>query len=133
MRRILRGAFLERHEILSLHFVQGQNDKRRRAQNNTPPCHCEHLKGAWQSHYAPRDCGACSEAYARNPAPRKGAKEVVIESPSVEGRRNLIGQTQNTIVVRPFKVVQSCPGTRLKPRTTFLHFELSFRFFTFGF
>jgi hypothetical protein len=32
----------------------------------------------------------------------------------------------NTIVMRPFKVVQSCPLARLKPRNTFLHFELSF-------
>jgi hypothetical protein len=28
------------------------------------------------------------------------------------------------VVVRPFKVVQSCRFTRLKPRTTFLIFEL---------
>jgi hypothetical protein len=27
-----------------------------------------------------------------------------------------VGQIPNTIVVRPFKVVQSCPSTRLKPR-----------------
>jgi hypothetical protein len=41
-------------------------------------------------------------------------------------RDNLVSQIPNTIVVRPFKVVQYCPGTRLKPRTTFLRFELSF-------
>jgi len=31
---------------------------------------------------------------------------------------NLCAQTPNTIVVRPFKVVQSGHCTRLKPRTT---------------
>jgi hypothetical protein len=24
-------------------------------------CHCEHLRGAWQSHWKRQDCGACSE------------------------------------------------------------------------
>jgi hypothetical protein len=32
----------------------------------------------------------------------------------------------HTVVVRPFKVVQSRPGTRLKPRTTFLPYDLLF-------
>jgi len=44
----------------------------------------------------------------------------------LEGSGNPIGRVPNTIVVRPFKVVRSCPGTRLKPRTTLLRFELSF-------
>jgi len=46
-------------------------------------------------------------------------------------RDNPVGKIPNTIVVRPFKVVQSCPGTRLtrlpspggqEPRTTFFAF-----------
>jgi len=44
-------------------------------------------------------------------------------------RDNPVGLIPNTIVVRPFKVVRSCPGTRLKPRTTFSEifaFGLSF-------
>jgi len=41
-------------------------------------------------------------------------------------RGNPIGRVLNKIVVRPFKVVRSCPGTRLKPRTTLLRFKLSF-------
>jgi hypothetical protein len=41
-------------------------------------------------------------------------------------RDNPVSQIPNTIVVRPFKVMRSCPGTRLKPRTTFLRFGLSF-------
>jgi hypothetical protein len=37
-------------------------------------------------------------------------------------------EPQNTIVVRPFKVVRSRRCTRLKPRTTVLRFDLSFCF-----
>jgi len=45
----------------------------------------------------------------------------VIASPDLSGRGNLIGHTLNTIVVRPFKVVQlPPPRTRLEPRTTFV-------------
>jgi hypothetical protein len=39
---------------------------------------------------------------------------------------NPIDQIPDTIVVRPFKVVRSCPGARLKPRTTLLY-HLSLR------
>ena len=35
------------------HYRASQRRKRR--------CHCEHLKGAWQSPRKQRDCGACSE------------------------------------------------------------------------
>ena len=44
----------------------------------------------------------------------------ILASPDLSGRGNLIGHTPNTIVVRPFKVVQLPSRTRLKPRTTFL-------------
>ena len=40
--------------------------------------------------------------------------------------RNPVDQIPNTVVVRPFRVVQSRPDMRLKPRTTFLHFEMPF-------
>jgi len=33
--RLLRGACPERYEILPLHFAQGQNDRKRRARNDT--------------------------------------------------------------------------------------------------
>ncbi len=33
--RLPRGVYPERNEILPLHFIQGQNDRKRRARNDT--------------------------------------------------------------------------------------------------